>query len=715
VKKKTKFIIVKRNLILLLLALVISVSVLVYHKTQSQPNESTNLIITADLDKNSLTQAAYDLAYTIENSSVAKVKVSADFKVREEIIIEPRSLANYKIAINDLVNVQPDIRDVLVTKIQGGLQLSDIARKKKITVPQGNTQRFNGRAAISLQIIKAPKNLVRIIEKWQEDYTNYLQITYLQNEQMVDYNIIVSLGFLVAITLLLHFLIIHIESLWRQYQADGDEDFISVKGFILQYIKIVDKILDKPFRPIFALAGVVIVIIVTYNIRGQASTLLPNMQTNTVKVKIRARADLSLMQKDSLTQKVEDVIVEHVDDIENIKSMVGGFDADVIGEINVKFSHIVKSQDLDEMRKATDNLYGMIVEVEKPKAIFAEKDIALTISSNSRSELILETAYQILNFMHHNGDFIDVSDNLPNDVLHWELVINHKLAAKYSIDSKILEKAIALISDDGLALENSNNSVLILPEDKRSFSDLENIKIMTANGNLMRVSDFVTRRPQQNFSINNAQRFNIQANIKNNAMQQMMSWLEEVQIDPAVEIKVAGHYQTMQIAKYYLAAIYILTLLLIGLVSFFQFRSFNQVVIIPLLVIFSIIGVLPGLLITMQPFSIIVGGVAVLLLSVIVAMNNLCFIKTFRRILKEDASIKEALMRTSSLYMRPILLSSSVVIIALWVMAFTTEFFFLWQFAIMISGGLILAVLLELFLTPLLLALGHRANKKGKK
>ena len=147
-------------------------------------------------------------------------------------------------------------------------------------------------------------------------------------------------------------------------------------------------------------------------------------------------------------------------------------------------------------------------------------------------------------------------------------------------------------------------------------------------------------------------------------------------------------------------------------------------------IIFSTAGVLIGLLVTGNPFSIVMGGIGVIALAGIVVNNNIILIDTFNDMKSKGMEPMEAILRTAAQRMRPVLLTSITTILGLLPMVFAMNIDLIgqdiafgapstqwWvQLSSSVAGGLAFATLLTLILTPCLLILGERfQNEKNEK
>jgi multidrug efflux pump len=145
-----------------------------------------------------------------------------------------------------------------------------------------------------------------------------------------------------------------------------------------------------------------------------------------------------------------------------------------------------------------------------------------------------------------------------------------------------------------------------------------------------------------------------------------------------------------------------------------QFNSFYSALLILSAVIMSTVGVMIGLLITQQPFGIIMSGIGVIALAGIVVNNNIVLIDTFDRLRETTSSVREAILRTGAQRLRPVMLTTITTILGLMPMVLATNIDFFsrtvqvgapstqwWrQLSTAIVFGLTFATLLTLVVTP---------------
>jgi multidrug efflux pump len=202
-------------------------------------------------------------------------------------------------------------------------------------------------------------------------------------------------------------------------------------------------------------------------------------------------------------------------------------------------------------------------------------------------------------------------------------------------------------------------------------------------------------------------------------VQELRAWLAD-EIWPAdVTFEFRGEDEEQAAASRFLMQAFAVALFLITMILVTQFNSFYQAFLILSAVVFSTVGVMLGLLVTDQPFGIIMSGVGVIALAGIVVNNNIVLIDTYNELRRKGLEPFEAVLRTGAQRLRPVMLTTVTTILGLMPMVLKVNLDFFsrtithggpstdwWaQLASAVAGGLAFATLLTLVLTPCLLYL----------
>ena len=138
-------------------------------------------------------------------------------------------------------------------------------------------------------------------------------------------------------------------------------------------------------------------------------------------------------------------------------------------------------------------------------------------------------------------------------------------------------------------------------------------------------------------------------------------------------------------------------------------------------IVLSSAGVVLGLLVTDQPFGIVMCGLGIIALAGIVVNNNIVLIDTYNQLRETGLSAYDAALETGVLRLRPVFLTAFTTVLGLIPMVMSMNIDLIgrvvnfgapstqwWtQLASSIAGGLSFATVLTLLLTPCMLVLGQ--------
>ena len=195
-------------------------------------------------------------------------------------------------------------------------------------------------------------------------------------------------------------------------------------------------------------------------------------------------------------------------------------------------------------------------------------------------------------------------------------------------------------------------------------------------------------------------------------------WLETSPLPASVAWEWAGDQEEQAESQAFLGQAFGAALGLMFIILLAQFNSIYNSVLVLLAVILSTAGVLIGMLVMDQTFSIIMTGTGIVALAGIVVNNNIVLIDTYQEYARYMPRI-EAITRTAEARIRPVLLTTITTMAGLTPMMFGISLDFanggysidsptaLWwkQLATAVVFGLGIATVLTLVVTPALLAL----------
>ena len=263
------------------------------------------------------------------------------------------------------------------------------------------------------------------------------------------------------------------------------------------------------------------------------------------------------------------------------------------------------------------------------------------------------------------------------------------------------------------------------------------MRIPTALGSVP-ASNFIQIKPQQKTGnierVDGTRVLTIQAGVEegllaDDVIGQLKELIAQSSFPAGVEVNFKGRDADQQEAMSFLGGAFVTALFLMTLILVTQFNSFYQAGLVMSAIVFSTAGVFLGLMVTAQPFGIVMCGIGVISLAGIVVNNNIVLIDTFNGMRKQGVAPMEAILRTSAQRAHGLCCSLITTILGLMPMVFalTIKIFEMevlvgapsgwWtQLSSTIAGGMAFATLLTLFLTPCLLMLREnlRRNKALK-
>jgi multidrug efflux pump len=320
--------------------------------------------------------------------------------------------------------------------------------------------------------------------------------------------------------------------------------------------------------------------------------------------------------------------------------------------------------------------------------------------------------------------------------------VNRAEAARFGADVSLLGQAVQLLTQ-GITVadyrpddvEGSLDIRVRFPRAERSLSELAGLRVPTSSG-LVPISNFVTFAPSERTGvirrIDEKRVTTIEANVApdilvNDQVIALTAALNAADLPDGVVFSFAGEAEDQAESMNFLVGAFATAIFLMFVILVLQFNSFYQAFVVMSAIVFSIAGVLLGLLITGRPFGIVMGGIGVIALAGIVVNNNIVLIDTYNNLKKSGQSPLEAALRTGAQRLRPVILTSVTTALGLMPMVIGVNLNFFtrdivygapstqwWtELSSAIAGGLVVATVLTLIVTPALLMFGERNRRVG--
>lgn len=538
-------------------------------------------------------------------------------------------------------------------------------------------------------------------------------------------------------------------SLGKAQQRPGSTQKPAAKPnrFTLAYRQSLHRLLRHPGLTLAGALGGVVLVYFAYGKFNHGLEFFPSVEPESAQVWVRARGDLSVYEKDTVLQQVEQRLL-NLPEVKALyaRSMAaasGELTADVIGTLQFQFidwhQRRRASDILEEMRQLTADIPGVVLAFRQQQdGPAAGKPIELQISAQDPA-LTEQAVNAILKQMASMEGFVDIEDDRSLPGIEWRLEVDRAAAARFGADVLTVGNAVQLVSN-GLLLAKfrpvyASDEVDIrvrFPESWRSLSQLERLTVETGRGQVP-LTNFVTLRPAEKTSVIRRIDSNRAVTIKSDLapgfqVAERLAALKNsgIALPEGVMLKTAGEDADQQEAMTFLVSAFVIAIFLMLMILLVQFNSWYQTLLILSAIVLSTAGVLLGLLINAQPFGIVMVGMGIIGLAGIVVNNNIVLIDTYNQLKTQGLDSISAALETGTSRLRPVLLTSITTVLGLMPMVLAVNVNLLepslgfgapstmwWtQLSSAIAGGLTFATLLTLFLTPALLVLGDKLLKR---
>ncbi len=516
------------------------------------------------------------------------------------------------------------------------------------------------------------------------------------------------------------------------------------------YARLLDASLLRPFTTVLLAVALLLAAFTGYARHGAGVTFFADVEPEFMQVTVRARDDFSIWEQNALVREVERRMIGR-EGIESVYARVGGGsrgdDQDVIGTLQLELEEWDVRPTAAEIaagiRAEMAALPGIDVQVQsQEQGPVAGKPVQLEIRADDPA-VQAEAVAQARRAMARIGGFTDVTDTRSRPGVEWRLALDRSEAARAGADVALLGQAVQLLTQ-GITVadyrpdyaEGTVDIRLRFPQEARTLEELRSLRVPTERG-LVPISNFVSIEPAPRTGIirrlDRSRVVTVEADVAPGLLvadriAALREALRQADLPPSASWSFAGEAQEQQEAATFLAGAFLAAVALMFTVLVTQFNSFFQAIVVMTAIVFSVAGVLLGLLVTGRPFSIVMSGIGVIALAGIVVNNTIVLIDTYNALRAEGQGPREAALRTGAQRLRPVVLTSVTTILGLMpmVIGLSIDFFgreivygapstqWWTELSAAIAGGLAVATVLTLLVTPALLVLGEIRNNRSR-
>ncbi|MCG8020478.1 MAG: efflux RND transporter permease subunit, partial [Candidatus Thiodiazotropha weberae] len=460
-------------------------------------------------------------------------------------------------------------------------------------------------------------------------------------------------------------------------------------SFTQRYAKLLAKLLHHPGKTLGVALLAMFIAYLSYMQFGKGMEFFPDVEPEFAQIQVHARGDLSVHEKDAIVRQVEQRVLDfpELDSVyaRSFNSAQGqNMAEDVVGVIQLEFidwdQRRPAAEILEEMRQRTQDIPGIQIEFRKAEnGPSGGKPIQIELGSREFKR-VAKVVSQLRGLMAEQGGYVDIEDDRPLPGIDWRLEVDRELAARYGASVSMLGSAVQMITTGIKVTEyrpdDTDDEVDIrirFPYSERNLGQLDQLKVSTVKG-MVPISNFVTLQPAAksgNLRRVDAQRvITIQADVEegllpDNQLKGLQQLIADADLDAMVKISFKGEDEDQREAMTFLMGAFISAIFLMALVLVIQFNSIYQAFLVLSAIVFSTAGVLLGLLVTAQPFGVVMVGLGIIALAGIVVNNNIVLIDTYNRLRCEGLDSFNAALTTGRRRLRPVFLTAFTTVLGL--------------------------------------------------
>ena len=502
------------------------------------------------------------------------------------------------------------------------------------------------------------------------------------------------------------------DELLTSLAAENEINVATTPGLTGKYLRFLERCIRWPLTTISVAVFILVGVIVLNGRYGGGVEFSTSIEPQQANVFIKARGNLSIQEADRMTRLVEDIVLS----IPGISSaftqagpalgsgggvarVEGDKPSDLIGLIRIEFTHfstrIPSSQIMREIDRRANAFPAIEVEViEREQGPPSGKGIEIEIAGQDISKLT-SVVNDINAYLRSRSDlYTELEDTLPLPGIEWNLTVDREAAGRFKADIVTVGNMVQLVTNGILVghyrPDDSDDEIEIrarYPFDARSFDQLDQLRVRTQAGNVP-ITNFVTRSiAQRRDAINRVdgkRTFTVKAAttidpatgdeiLATVAEQDFLTWLDTQDLPPGVGVRLRGANEEAEAATAFLGRAMLASLLLMFIILLLQFNSLYFTLLTLSTVVLSTVGVLLGMVVTGQNFSVIMTGTGVVALAGIVVNNSIVLIDTYQRLRSAGLDRTTAILKTSGQRLRPILLTTVTTMIGLLPMAIQTS------------------------------------------
>ncbi len=292
--------------------------------------------------------------------------------------------------------------------------------------------------------------------------------------------------------------------------------------------RVIAAVTDNPIGPLVAIGAVFIFVgstFIYYGANNNGVEFFVETEPEQAIVYVKARGNLSLVEKDALTTRAEAIVLQHpaVESVfafageGGLSNNTGGSEApkDTIGQVQFE---LLPWEDragrpewdgdvvVEELSRQLSTLPGVQTEIlNLAQGPASAKPVHLRLLGDDWDALLEATRMARAQFEATPG-ITQLEDTLPLPGIDWQIDVDVEKAGRYGADVATVGAMVQLVTRgillDTMRVDSSDEEIDIrvrLAEEDRLLSTMDSLRVRT-NAGLVPLSNFVTRQPVEKLS-----------------------------------------------------------------------------------------------------------------------------------------------------------------------------------------------------------------------
>jgi HAE1 family hydrophobic/amphiphilic exporter-1 len=621
------------------------------------------------------------------------------------------------IVVDDAIVVRESILRHMSGEIGTALPLAD--KNNPLAIRRFRTQAtINGSQEVVFAVLASTAALVCI-------FAPVIFMEGMMGKFFKSFAVVVTFGVLVSLLVsltLTPMLCAH----YLKVQPKQNKIYLSLGHFFnrmdLAYHKLLTVVLNH--RWLVLVVTLLLVLSSGYFLKNLDKDFVPEMDEGRFMVNIKTPLGSNLNYTESRLKLIEDALAPHRDQIASYFAAIGMGSQGQVNQgmmfvtLKPKEMRSMKQQDIiKSLRKKFDEIPGVRAAPSAISIVRGQRSEKLQFNltgPNLQQVGALSLALQQkLNETPGMGKVdLDMQLDLPQYVMH----VDRVRAASLGITSSDIANAITVFTG-GLDIAEYNDAIsdgqrykIRLKAKDSDFSqiaDVNKIYLRTKSGELTRLDSVVTFKQELGAAVIGRYDLQYAANLYSNPSMPLGEASQKVDeaaknlLPAGYSIGLTGQALEMQKTVKNTAFIFILAFVLLYMVLASQFNSFIQPMIVMLAQPLAIIGGLFALWLTNHSLN-IYSMIGLVLLIGLVAKNSILLVDLTNQLREKGTGINEALLEACPVRLRPVIMTSLTLILALFPAALglgagaeTNG-----PLAVAVIGGMISSTLLTLVVVP---------------